>query len=312
MTGFGEFDLIRELLAPLSGEGAFGLTDDAAVLPKLKHGEAWTVTKDAMVEGVHFLPDSDASTLARKLLRVNLSDLASMGARPVGYFLSLSLSDRQGRAWLTAFCDGLALDQTEFAVALYGGDTTSTPGPLSLSLTAMGAVTRGAELRRNGARAGDTVCVSGPLGGAALGLRALTGALDPTGLPNAVRCYELPEPQIALGQALVGVATACADISDGLVADLGHIARQSGLGARISCKAIPVLPELADAMARDPSLAELPLNGGDDYELVFTLPPTVTPPPGATPIGTIVEGEGVEVLKDGRPLSLSEGGWRHF
>lgn len=318
MSGFGEFEFIAELLAPLSAEGAFGLTDDAALLPPLKHGEAWCVTKDAMTAGVHFLPDDDPDRIARKLMRTNISDLAAMGARPVGYFLALALNGSCDRAWLQRFCDGLAQDQAQYGVALYGGDTTSNPELVTMSLTAFGALPRGQELRRNGARAGDSVWVTGTIGDAALGLEVLR---DPDAFPaehgeRLASRYWLPQPRPAFGQDLRGHATACLDISDGLLADLGHIAMHSGVGIAIDHDTVPLSAAARAILEQRPDLALLPFTGGDDYELAFTLPEGVEPPEHTdlrcTRIGRVTDGEGVTLIRDGKIVSTDKAGWRHF
>ncbi|WP_416897779.1 MAG: thiamine-phosphate kinase [Minwuia sp.] len=318
MTAFGEFEFIAELLAPLAAEGGLGLTDDAAILPKLRHGEAWTVTNDMMVEGVHYLADDLPDLIARKLIRVNVSDLAAMGARPVGYTLALSSDGKRNRDWFARFCSGLAEDQAAFGIGLFGGDTTSTPGPFTLSLTAFGAAPRGEALRRNGARPGDAVWVSGTLGDAALGLRVLQGALA---VPEDVaeilaRRYRLPEPRPELGQSLRGLATSCLDVSDGLAADLGHVAKHSRVGIEIDADRVPVSDAARAAMKHDAALAPLPLTGGDDYELAFTLPDGMEPPEAGrvhcTRIGRVIEGDAVSVLRNGQPVTLESAGWRHF
>jgi thiamine-monophosphate kinase len=317
MTRSGEFDMIARWLAPLAGDGAFGLTDDAAVLPKLSHGEAWTITKDTMVAGVHFFPDDDPDLIARKLMRVNLSDLAAMGARPVGYLLSLSLSPDQDDAWTESFCSGLRRDQEAFDVSLFGGDTTSTPGPLTMSLTAFGAVGRGAELRRNGARPGDAVWVSGTIGDAALGLALLKEevAEPPSDGGLLIARYWLPQPRIALGRSLAGRATACLDVSDGLLGDLDHIAGHSGVGIEIEADAVPLSAPARRLVRRDAAWGGIALTGGDDYELAFTLPEGQTPPESEvrlTRIGRVLDGEGVTVVRDGRLVEVKGRGWRHF
>lgn len=317
MSRSGEFELIERLLAPLAGECAFSLTDDAAVLPKLAHGEAWVATKDAMVEGVHYLPDDPPDLVARKLVRVNLSDLAAMGARPMGYLLAFALSPECDDEWVAAFVDGLRTDQDIYGIALYGGDTVSTPGPVTLSLTALGRVERGRELRRNGARPGDAVFVSGSVGDAALGLLALQDKLRSGAAEREVLAdrYRLPQPRMALGASLVGVASACQDVSDGLAADLGHIARRSGVAIEVDAGLVPVSDAARAAIAAGDGLGNLPFTGGDDYELVFTAPPDAALPESDVPvtrIGHVAPGEGVRFLSAGRELSLDAGGWRHF
>lgn len=317
MSRSGEFEIIERLLAPLAGEGAFDLSDDAAVLPKLAHGEAWVATKDAMVAGVHFLADDPPDLIARKLVRVNLSDLAAMGATPMGYLLAFALSPDCDDDWLQAFVTGLATDQEVFGIALYGGDTVSTPGPLMLSLTALGRVERGRELRRSGARAGDAVYVSGSVGDAALGLKYLRDrlAVSAEHRKTLIDRYRLPEPRVALGPALIGIATACQDISDGLAADLGHIARRSGVGMEIEADSVPVSAAARAAIAAGDGLETLPFTGGDDYELVFTCPAGAELPDVGVPltrIGRVVSGAGARFLSEGGEISLKQAGWRHF
>ncbi len=322
----GEFELIARHFAPLAAgqAGALGLTDDAALLAP-SPGEVHVLTADTLVGGVHFRPDDPPELVARKLLRVNLSDLAAMAARPAAYLLALSLSAGCDDAWVAAFAAGLAQDQDEFGIGLLGGDTTATPGPLSATITAIGEVPVGGELRRSGARPGETVFVSGSLGDAALGLMALDGGLsglDETMAARLIDRYQVPRPRVGLGQALRGVATAAADVSDGLVADLGHICEASGVAARIDHARLPVGPEARAAIARHPPAASAVLTGGDAHALVFTPPPEAA---GAvseaasrsgvavTEIGTVHDGAGVKVLaEDGRELALPTTGYRHF
>ncbi|MDA0339222.1 MAG: thiamine-phosphate kinase [Proteobacteria bacterium] len=271
--GLSEFELIEQLLAPLSAEelGAFALTDDAAVLD-VPTGKSLVVTKDMMVAGVHFFADDPADLIARKLLRVNLSDLASMGATPWRYALGLGLSDEVDDAWLRRFVAGLAEDQAEFGIHLVGGDTVATHGPMSLSLTAMGLVSKGAMLRRSGALPGDLVCVTGTIGDAHLGLKILKGEINQAG-DALVERYHLPQPRVAMGAALAGSAHACIDVSDGLVADLGHICSTSQVGATIRIADIPLSSPASALLAEGQVSLEALVTGGDDYELLFTIVP---------------------------------------
>ena len=273
----GEFELIARYLAPLATAcpGAFGLADDAAVLD-VSPDRRLVVTVDAMAAGTHFLRDDPADLVARKLLRVNLSDLAAMGAAPLAYLTTLALDGEADAAWLEAFTAGLAADQAQFGVALAGGDTIRTDGPTVLTITALGTVAGPSPLRRNGARPGDLVYVSGTIGDGALGLAALKGELDQ--LDDGARTqlaerYRLPQPRLALGQALVGVASAAIDVSDGLVADLTHICAASDVAAEIETARVPLSTAAQQALAGQPDLLERVLSGGDDYELLFTVPP---------------------------------------
>lgn len=322
----GEFELVADLFAPLSGDDsrALSLTDDAAVLPQ-SAGRETVVTTDTMVAGIHFLDIETPDVVARRLLRVNLSDIASMGAKPVGYLLNLTLSEDTGDDWLDRFADGLRADQERFGVVMLGGDTTHTTGPLILSVTMLGENPAGASVRRSGARAGDLVMVSGTIGDAALGLAALTGGEGPAEL---VARYQLPEPRVALGQALRGLATAMADVSDGLVADLGHICAASGLAAVIDAAAVPLSAAGRARLGADAAGAAALLTGGDDYELVFTVPPDRREDALAageaagvpvTGIGTVVAADdaaprgAVAVTgPDGRRLPIEKAGYSHF
>jgi thiamine-monophosphate kinase len=316
----GEFEFIARRLRPLAtAPGALALTDDAALLDP-SPGHQLVLTKDAIVAGVHFLPADPPGQIAQKLLRVNLSDLAAMGAAPLGYLLALARPKEITDGWLAEFCAGLAADNAAFEIALLGGDTVSTPGPLTLSLTAIGEVPRGAALLRGGARAGDDVWISGSLGDAALGLEALQGALAVAEPARAflIERYRLPQPRLALGQALRGLARAAIDVSDGLVADLGHILEISGVGAELRVDALPL-----SAAARDlPGARDAALSGGDDYELLFTAPPDRREAIGALSrpldlplacIGTICADPGLHVLEEnGEELPVRKAGWQHF
>ncbi|MCB1884258.1 MAG: thiamine-phosphate kinase [Geminicoccaceae bacterium] len=318
-TGLGEFAFIDRFLKPLAGHpGALGLADDAAVLA-LPEGEAAVLAKDGMVEGVHFLPDCPPDTLAHKLLAVNASDLAAMGARPLGYLTFLARSPAVDAAWLESFAAGLGAAQARFGMTLLGGDTVATPGPLTLSCTVLGTLPFGAEIRRNGARPGDRLVVTGTLGDAALGLRILKGlAAEEEGALWLIDRYRRPTPRLGLGQALRGTATAMLDVSDGLLADLGHILDESRVGAVVGAAALPLSP-----VARHmPGARDCALAGGDDYELLFTVPPHKLDAAlesarrlgvQATLIGKIVAGGGLTVLDERGVAFEPEGrGWRHF
>lgn len=317
----GEFELIERLLKPLAvgHPAALGLADDAAVLA-VAAGMELVVAKDAIVAGVHFLPDDPADLVAGKLLRVNLSDLAAMGAAPLAYLTALACPKDLPAGWLADFARGLARDQAAFGLGLIGGDTVSTPGPLVLTLTILGLVPAGQALRRIGARPGDHVMVSGTLGDGALGLRVLRGlaALEEDVLYLGDR-YRTPQPRVALGQALRGIASAAIDVSDGLLADLRHIARESGVGAVVEADRLPLSP----AAAGLPDARRSALTGGDDYELLVTIPPAHVAAALAaaaatgvplTRIGQIDDraGEVTVVTADRRPFPVERPGWTHF
>jgi thiamine-monophosphate kinase len=320
-----EFDRIARYFAPLAASfpGAFGLRDDAAVIAPAD-GAEFVVTTDTIVAGVHFLGDEPPALVAGKLLRVNLSDLAAMGASPRAYTLNVALPGSIDDPWLEAFAFGLAEDQERFGIALIGGDSVSTPGPAVFTLTAIGEVPVGRALRRAGARPGDMVFVSGTIGDGALGLRVLRGALD--GLADVERGalierYRRPEPRLKLGRRLLGLAHAAADISDGLVADLSHIAEASGVAATIEVEAVPLSPAARSALVADAALLETVLTGGDDYELVFCAPPEKAEALRTlakeidlplTAVGAIAEGSGVRVLDaDGAPVTFLQAGYTH-
>ncbi|MGD9537940.1 MAG: thiamine-phosphate kinase [Alphaproteobacteria bacterium] len=321
-----EFALIERLFAPLARgfPGAYGLLDDAAVVAP-PAGEELVVTKDLMVEGVHYLPDDPPRLVARKLLRVNVSDLAAKGARPFAYLLGVALPKTVGMDWLEAFAAGLARDQARYGMHLIGGDTVACDGPATFSLTALGSLPAGTMLRRSGARPGDRLYVSGTLGDAALGLKALKGKLAELSVAARAHLatrYRLPEPRPALGARLRGLAHASLDVSDGLVADLGHVCATSGVGAEVEAVRLPLSAAARAALDADPTLLKLILTGGDDYEILFSAPAEAAPAIRAaaeaaavavTEIGRIVEGQGVTVIGlDGQPLAIADGGYRHF
>jgi thiamine-monophosphate kinase len=276
------------------------------------------IAADAMVAGVHFLPDDPPDLVARKLLRTNLSDLAAMAATPLGYLMTVSTPRDTPDAWFAAFAAGLAQDQAEFGLALLGGDTTSTPGPVSLSLTILGTVPPGQALRRAGAKPGDGAWVTGTIGDGALGLLAARGELaDSIGF--LAGRYRLPQPRLALGIRLHGIAAAGLDVSDGLVQDLGHLCRAGGLGAEIAAELVPLS---AAARAAGPEHLARCLTGGDDYELAMAVPPEreaallrAAREAGipVTRIGAFHAGEArVTVRNKGAVLRLDQGGWSHF
>ncbi len=311
-----EFSLIARHFAPLAGAAGLGLLDDAAVFTP-PPGRELVVTADAMVGGVHFLPDDPPGMIAQKLLRVNLSDIASMGAQPLGYLITLSAPRGTPEAWFAAFAAGLAADQACYGVQLFGGDTTSTPGPLSLSVTMLGHVAPGQAWRRSGACAGDDLWVTGTIGDGVLGLGAVRGArADPDG--TLARRYRLPEPR--LGLALHGVVHAAMDVSDGLVQDCGHIARASGVSLVIETALVPLSAAGREA---GPAFVENGAAGGDDYELLLAVPPDqagtlwrVCTQSGVavTRIGRFGPGtEGVSGVRgDGSAAEFGSGGWSHF
>lgn len=325
MSGGDEFTIIRDLMAPLAHHpGARLLADDGAVLTA-PSGMDLAVTKDMMIEGVHFFPDDPADLVARKLLRANLSDLAAMGAEPCGYLLGLASDGRRERPWLEDFARGLARDQEEYGISLLGGDTVAAQGGfLTLSITAFGKVPAGMSFARERAGEGDVVAVTGTIGDAALGLLVRTGSLR--GLGSAVETrlvsrYRLPQPRVSSGIALRRFVHGAIDISDGLLADAAHLAAASGIAIELAVEAIPLSGDVRRAIRRDPALRDRALAGGDDYELLVTLSPddvacalAIAGQSGVplAPIGRCLRGSGLTLLDgQGEPLEIADSGWRH-
>jgi len=321
-----EFRLIAEVFAPLAADCdlAFHLQDDAAVL-RPEPNQDIVVTTDCLVGGVHFLEDGDPALIGRKALRVNLSDLAAMGARATSYVLAVALPPSVDDAWLDAFAAGLQSDRDEFVLPLIGGDVVATSGPLTLTVTAFGVVPAGRALRRNGAQPGDSVYVSGSIGDAALGLKVLDGKLDGLGPQAAAYLtdrYWLPRPRLVLGQRLIDLASAAMDVSDGLVADLGHICETSGVAATLDASRAPLSDAARAALACAPEFDAMVLTGGDDYELVFTVAPRNEATIDAlaadlkltlTRIGETAIGAGVKVVDEaGKPVEVATPGYIHF
>ena len=314
MTLPAEFAMISRHFRPLAGEGALGLTDDAAVFAP-PPGRELVVTVDTTVAGVHFPPDDPARSIAQKLLRVNLSDIAAMGAVPFAYLLALSIPRGTPEAWLAAFAAGLAADQASYGIHLLGGDTTSTPGPVSLTVTMLGHVAPGTAWRRAGARPGDDVWVTGVIGRGVLGLMALRGQVaDPDG--SLAGHYRLPRPRVGL--KLHGLVSAAMDLSDGLLQDSGHIARASGLTIELDVSRVPLC---AAGVAQGIGFVASGAAGGDDYELLLTAAPAdaeaLQAAMGGVPItriGRCLAGEPEVKAIDarGQPVAPGTKGWSHF
>jgi len=316
--------IARYFGAMATDAGALGLSDDAAFL-KPPPGCDLVLTTDAIVGGVHFFNDDPAEAIARKSLRVNLSDLAAKGARPLGFLLTLALPKETGDDWLTGFAKGLRDDAAHYRCALFGGDTVRTPGPLMVSVTMLGAVPEGRMVKRAGAQAGDTVFVTGTVGDAALGLALRNGADWP--LADAQRDhllsrYLLPQPRNALAETILHEASAAMDVSDGLAGDLAKLCRVSGVAATIDAARVPLSDAAQAVIAADPAALETALTGGDDYEILCTVPPArvdrfrvaaMAAKVAVTPIGTIEEGEGAR-FRDakGRELAFRRAAFSHF
>lgn len=324
----GEFHRIRRFFRPLaeSFPGALGLTNDAAVFG-VPADQELVVTTDGMVAEVHFLSTDPPADIAAKLLRVNLSDLAAMAATPLAYTLVTALPKGLGDDWLAAFAAGLEADQTRYGIGLAGGDSVSTSGPISLTVTAFGLVPKGQGLPRSGGRPGDRVFVTGTIGDAALGLGVAFGSLKAGNEAERDALLERlrrPEPRLSVGQGLRGLATAALDVSDGLIADLAHIAEESGCRAEVDVTRVPVSAAARSVLSAGAASIETLITGGDDYELLFTAPAVKAGEIAAlaaatdvsiTEIGRLTDGEAglVEALDDkGQPLPLHRRGWVHF
>lgn len=320
-----EFEIIKNYFAPLSIKeaGAFSLSDDAALL-QIPEGSQLVVTKDAIIKGIHFIGNETPATIAAKLLRVNLSDLAAMGAKPYAYFLALMLPAEIDDAWLKDFAGGLASEQEIFNITLMGGDTTHTTGPLTMALTAIGFVAQGHALRRSGANIGDNIYVTGTIGDAALGLQVAGSGFRAENEVDEylVNRYRFPLPRLEIGRQLHGIATSCMDISDGLMQDMGHIAECSGIGALIHWERVPLSEAAREKLLIVPGQQETILAGGDDYELLFTAPPQAhealqelacKTSVNITNIGSVKEGRGIKIIdKNGNDIYLSRNGYNHF
>ncbi len=319
----GEDDLIARYFQPLATDpGAFGLIDDAAIL---KGGnDDLVVTTDAIVEGVHFLPDDPPEAIARKALRVNLSDLAAKGATPAGFVLTLALREVNDN-WLTPFARALGEDAKAFACPLLGGDTVATPGPLMISITAFGRVPPGKMVRRSGAAAGDAIVVTGTIGDATLGLAVLRqqGAPAAAAHQALVARYRVPQPRLGLASIVRDHASAAMDVSDGLAGDLAKLCKASGVSAQIELERVPLSPEARAQLAAKATTIAALISGGDDYEILCTVPEgrlaafmAAAKPAGVavTAIGAIREGAAPPrfVGPDGLEVTLKRGSFSHF
>ena len=320
----GEDDLIARYFVPLASDpGAFGLIDDAAILQGST--DDLVVTTDAVVEGVHFLPDDPPDTIARKALRVNLSDLAAKGASPAGFVLTLALREAN-EGWLAPFAQALGEDAKHFGCPLLGGDTVSTPGPLMISITAFGRVPRGKMVPRGGARAGDVVVVTGTIGDATLGLSLLkrgSSQGSPATQQALIMRYRVPQPRTAVAQAVRDHASAAMDVSDGLAGDLAKLCKASGVSAEIKLEQVPISVGARLALGMKATTLEALISGGDDYEVLCTVPENrltafieAAKAAGveATAIGAIREGRDPPrfIAAGGRLVTPKRGSYSHF
>ena len=325
-----EDELIETLFAPIAGPAGLGLRDDAALL-RPEPGFDQVVTVDALVAGVHFFADDPPESIARKALRVNLSDLAAKGARPTGFVLAIALPTGWTADWLRAFASGLGADAKRYGCPLLGGDTVRTPGPFTISITALGAVPTGRMVQRTTAKPGDALYVSGTIGDAALGLRLRLAAaalsetplLDPEQVRFLLDRYLHPQPRQALAKTLLAHASSAMDVSDGLVGDVTKMLKSAGLTGRIDLGRVPLSAAARACVDADPGSMETAVTGGDDYEILASVPPgsalafEAAADAAAVPvtrIGEVASGLGPPRVIDagGRAVEFSRGSFSHF
>ncbi len=326
----GEDKLIARYFKPLAtAEGALGLRDDTAFYSP-PEGHELVLTADAIVAGVHFLPDDPAGCVAKKALRVNLSDLAAKGAQPAGCLMTLALPAGTSDQWLETFAGGLKVDCESFACPVFGGDTVRTDGPISVSIFAFGVLPRGTMIQRKGAQPGDGIFVTGTIGDGALGLKLLREpahkkrwSLTDGEAKHLIDRYRVPQPRVAVAAAVRAHASAAMDVSDGLVGDLAKLCDVSGVSARIEAKALPLSTGVRRSLSAEPTLIETVVTGGDDYEILFTLAPervaafrelAAASNVGVTEIGKIVEGDAPPLVigGDGEALTFTRTSFSHF
>lgn len=321
----GEFALIERYFRPLATEtGAFGLADDAA-LYRQRPGDDLVITADMIAAGVHFFSDDPPESIARKALRVNLSDLAGKGAEPFGYLLSLALPTDWTEPWLKRFAAGLAGDQKRYGITLLGGDTIRASGGLTISITALGRIPKGEMVTRAGAKRGHAIFVSGTIGDAALGLRIRKGTIDAGTWETKHLLDRLlhPQPRTSLARVIRNHASAAMDVSDGLVGDLAHICSVSGVTADLQADLVPLSAAATSLLDRAPDALSIILNGGEDFEILATVPTSRMAAFAAdaeaagvpvTRIGTIVAGKGYPVVRDatGKVIKVSARSHTHF
>lgn len=305
-----EFGIIAKYFAPLAGEGAFGLKDDAALLAH-RPAHDLVVTTDTITEGVDFFGFDPSPSIARKALRVNFSDLAAKGAVPAHYLLNLSLPHTVTPDWLAGFAQGLADDQREYGVTLLGGDTGATDGPLSIAVTAFGFVPSGKLVRRSGARVGDHVYVTGNIGDSGGGLaifRRKNHSLSDADRDSLIARYRTPQPPVSFASTLRDIAHASVDVSDGLIADLGHVASASGVRIVVEGERVPLSAPLK-LLWGEKALTRA-VTAGDDYQIAFIAPPALS---GTfTRIGHVEAGKGVSLTLAGKEIATPKPGYRHF
>jgi len=328
--GSAEDRLIATHFRPIATHpGAFGLTDDAAAIAP-PPGCDLVLTTDGVIGGVHFFPDDPSDAVARKALRINLSDLAAKGAAPLGFLLSIGLPAGLPPGWLEAFARGLREDAEHYGCPLLGGDTDRSPGAITVHIAALGAVPHGTMVRRKGARPGDVVVATGTIGDAALGLvlrqgqedgKAENWKLDAAMREHLLSRYLLPQPRIAVAEALRLHASAAMDVSDGLAGDLAKLCRVSDVGATIAVEKVPLSPAAHQALGAEPGLIETILTGGDDFEVIATVAPdqfealrreAASANVAMTAIGAIAAGQGAHFVTPDGPLTFKRPSYSHF
>lgn len=317
--------MIEKYFSPLTEKGApaYSLKNDAAVFSPKSETDL-VFTKDALVAGIHFFSNDDPGLIAERALRTNLSDLAAMGAEPLGYLLSLALPKENFdvEKWLSTFCNGLKNNQKLFKWSLWGGDSVATNGPITISITAIGETNKECHLKRTGAKAGDAIYVSGTLGDAAAAIKLIENDIEVSGRNFILNRFYKPFPRLKLGKSLIGIANSALDISDGLIGDLTHICNNSGVGAIVNQPQIPISDAFGNLLETKPEYNHLSWAGGDDYELLFTVPPenekSLANLPQCqkndiTKIGEIIAEQKV-VLLDERQTEIRSDmkGYRHF
>jgi thiamine-monophosphate kinase len=327
-TESAEDRLIARYFRPLATHpGALGLLDDAAAVTP-PSGCDLVLKTDGVIAGVHFFPDDPPDTIGRKALRMNLSDLAAKGAKPLGFLLALALPGGADEAWLAGFAHGLGEDAKHYGCPLLGGDTDRTPGPISVSIAAFGTVPSGKMVQRSTARPGDRVVVTGTIGDAALGVKlrrdvslAERWRLSEPMIAQLTQRYLLPQPRTALAEAIRQHASASIDVSDGLAGDLGKLCRASSLAAEVDVARVPLSEAVRAALGAEPALIETALTGGDDYEIAATIAPEKLAAFRAaaraagvavSEIGRVEAGTGARFLRDGQALAFARPSYSHF
>jgi thiamine-monophosphate kinase len=315
----GEFDIIRRYFAPLAGPEGLGLLDDAACIPARPNHDT-IITKDVLVACSHFFENDEAEDIAFKAISVNVSDLVAKGADPKHYFVGLALPSAIEETWLAGFSNGLKKAQDRYGIVLAGGDTVKTGGPITVSVTAIGYVPQGEMVTRKDAKIGDHIYVTGDLGASACGLKAIQGGKKAD--VSLLERYYRPKAQLSFAPVLREFASAAADVSDGLLADVGHVCMASNVGAAIEVDALPISAAVASFLTEHNIGRDITWSGGDDYEIVFTVRPDnvvaldlfmAENKLKATKIGTVNSENGVELIdRKGNLVQISKTGYQHF